>query len=1169
MQTKRLLAVCMASVMVLQTPYGTFDMSNVMAATQQNEVQLGVFEDSNGVTWNAKYATDGKLEVSISSIDDALFNGKLSVPSEVTIKGKTYLVQRVSKVGNVSISGVKYLEVNDIEIGDSAFQNFSYLTSVELNNVNTIGTSAFAACTSLVDVSIKSDNEVTIGNMAFSGSAVNLNKFKVDAPVTRINDNGIYLQSVNEGLVLDFTGNLVLNSNFAISVNSFDTSKIKLKIGGSLRPAEVDKNNNKDNSGEVKSHTPYTFRDSEVLDETVFSNVNSSSSYIYGSIDDITIGYNDKYNKTMSFFTNNMINCGRGLMKSIKISTPLEFFGSVGCIRGSIERLVVDGEYITVDDYSAPPSKPLVENVIGSAYIDTKEADLCVGLANSVDNITLGFNCNSYDGMIIGSSGIKNGYGISKILVLNPTIIEKEKLNIGNSTVVTDSAGNKQTKEMNVSYMSCLMYGKQGRELLTSKFKDLVNNLKSSKEGAIKSIEGVVDNNKAEVGLTVKEADCVKANVTFSTGETMLLDVNDEKSAKINEVRVSSSDYTKKLTGVKSDDKVTIEYSGMSKVVSIDAKETNVDHLILSAPKTKYYDGEEIPLADFTVSSVNKDGTTTELNSFKVEYNGEAVTKLIASYADSKDGILELKFIDPTSGKYVVCNDITVGRLVDLEAEFIGKPLEYGGKLDVSNVKATAVYSNNATKIVDVTSTSTLVGLTLEDLEDVEKLGDNYVVYRNASVNYDNQLSTNVKVPFLVTGSLLDTYLGKVQTPVPTDVIVKNSPSPSVVPTTNTTGSAVTSPSASGVPDVTTGSVVTGTPVATQSPNAVTVQADNTIKTNDGIGFVKVILPTGMNVLDASGMSEYSTYIKKGTTAQLQMSNISKVEAQVVSKGAIIADDKWKSCYSVNLAQEDGFFELYLRITSVMGDVGVVKTSGYVVDSTAPVVEGVEDGGKYKESAGFTVSDMTDFSYIVLANDTTKEVMYVEEKGVVGQGQMQATKADGSRTIGALKVGKYTLKATDNAGNKLDITFYVDNEAPKCITGIKNKGVYKAKKVYVTFTDSVEMNSVKVNGTEVGTSCIITKQGKYTIVATDTVGNTTKMIITIDRKAPTIKGVKNGKTYKGKAKIKVSDKYGIKYIKLNGKTIKNKSTIKKKGKYTLVVTDKAGNKKTVKFRIKK
>jgi hypothetical protein len=73
----------------------------------------------------------------------------------------------------------------------------------------------------------------------------------------------------------------------------------------------------------------------------------------------------------------------------------------------------------------------------------------------------------------------------------------------------------------------------------------------------------------------------------------------------------------------------------------------------------------------------------------------------------------------------------------------------------------------------------------------------------------------------------------------------------------------------------------------------------------------------------------------------------------------------------------------------------------------------------------------------------------------------------------------------------------------------------------------------------------------------------------IDSKAPVITGVKNNKTYTKAVTIKFSDKgTGIKKATLNGKTIKSGSRVSASGSYTLKVTDKAGNTKVIKFKIK-
>ena len=93
-----------------------------------------------------------------------------------------------------------------------------------------------------------------------------------------------------------------------------------------------------------------------------------------------------------------------------------------------------------------------------------------------------------------------------------------------------------------------------------------------------------------------------------------------------------------------------------------------------------------------------------------------------------------------------------------------------------------------------------------------------------------------------------------------------------------------------------------------------------------------------------------------------------------------------------------------------------------------------------------------------------------------------------------------------------------------------------------------------------------------------------ELAIELDQKAPVIAGVKNGRTYKKKASIYVKDDVKLKSVKLNGKAMKfsknnymtagaykkyYKFTSYQKGNNTVTAVDAAGNKKTVKFKIKK
>lgn len=98
------------------------------------------------------------------------------------------------------------------------------------------------------------------------------------------------------------------------------------------------------------------------------------------------------------------------------------------------------------------------------------------------------------------------------------------------------------------------------------------------------------------------------------------------------------------------------------------------------------------------------------------------------------------------------------------------------------------------------------------------------------------------------------------------------------------------------------------------------------------------------------------------------------------------------------------------------------------------------------------------------------------------------------------------------------------------------------------------------------------KEGKHSLAVTLENGNSKTLTVTYDKTRPTVKlgstSAKNGKTYtvKKNTKLTYKDTYGVKSAKLGGKSIKSGAKITKSG--TLIVTDKAGNKTTVKIKVK-
>lgn len=94
------------------------------------------------------------------------------------------------------------------------------------------------------------------------------------------------------------------------------------------------------------------------------------------------------------------------------------------------------------------------------------------------------------------------------------------------------------------------------------------------------------------------------------------------------------------------------------------------------------------------------------------------------------------------------------------------------------------------------------------------------------------------------------------------------------------------------------------------------------------------------------------------------------------------------------------------------------------------------------------------------------------------------------------------------------------------------------------------------------------KNGKYAIKVKLSSGYTRTFNYVYDTIKPTA-NVKAGYKYKAGKKLTVKDKYGISKITLDGKKVKNGVKMTKKGTRTLKVYDKAGNVRTVKFKIVK
>ena len=207
-------------------------------------------------------------------------------------------------------------------------------------------------------------------------------------------------------------------------------------------------------------------------------------------------------------------------------------------------------------------------------------------------------------------------------------------------------------------------------------------------------------------------------------------------------------------------------------------------------------------------------------------------------------------------------------------------------------------------------------------------------------------------------------------------------------------------------------------------------------------------------------------------------------------------------------------------------------------------------------------------------------------------------------TVKCDKTGTYNFKLSDGRGTTETLCFMVDTSAPvvarqKDAGKVEFSDLYKGQEAllnrgYIAVYD-IEggVSEIIVDSTNVMKEAIVNassnadkdsfisqyyiysldindyEEGSHAVRVSDMLGNKSEEEFIIDRTKPSVKGIKNGKTYKKAVTINFSDKNGIQSASLNGKVFRNGSRVSRKGTYTLKVTDNAGNVRTVKFKINK
>ena len=213
------------------------------------------------------------------------------------------------------------------------------------------------------------------------------------------------------------------------------------------------------------------------------------------------------------------------------------------------------------------------------------------------------------------------------------------------------------------------------------------------------------------------------------------------------------------------------------------------------------------------------------------------------------------------------------------------------------------------------------------------------------------------------------------------------------------------------------------------------------------------------------------------------------------------------------------------------------------------------------------------------AEDNTRDFMDGFEQGLLEDGEFKLEKTGGSEY--------YTMKADDKnlsikeAGDvfkEYDSKVWLSAKAfnldlSGILKGLVNDELETAVS-NVTFDMSFKATFpyeiIKTNGRLSADKKTV--EWNYTSVK----DNSRLYAFAADKTKPVVTGVKNGKSYRGKVTVKVSDKdSGVKSAVIkNTKTGKTyakftgSKKVTKKGKYSVTVTDNMGNKKTVKFTVK-
>lgn len=226
-------------------------------------------------------------------------------------------------------------------------------------------------------------------------------------------------------------------------------------------------------------------------------------------------------------------------------------------------------------------------------------------------------------------------------------------------------------------------------------------------------------------------------------------------------------------------------------------------------------------------------------------------------------------------------------------------------------------------------------------------------------------------------------------------------------------------------------------------------------------------------------------------------------------------------------------------VHTLIANVGekISKLVKFTIDTTPPVIEGVQDGMVYNKSVRISFDD--------------------------GKAMLNGKPFRNGKTIS--QDGDYEIFVMDKMGNSSSIDFTIDLLSTKNNMETKDdeNADYYNKDIEIRINQ--EIKSMYIDDKEVNGEVKLTKEGIYILktIYLDGSEKINKMII--DKTAPEIKDITAGRVYNTDKKVEFNEGKGS----INGKEVNSGDIIQIDGKYDLQVIDKAGNKSEISFSIDK